>query len=533
MSADVVVIGAGLNGLVAAGYLARAGRRVVVLERRSVAGGAHVTTEFAPGFRCNEALDDAGWIPPRIVHDLDLAAHGLRLVLPGNRMLVPAGDGAWLSLRASPAETARELVRFSSADAAAWPAFAQRMSAMAGFLEKTYGDDAPNVDASSAADLLGLLHTGMGLRRMGKAAMVDLLRTAPMSAGELLDDVFTGDALKGALAAEGVRHLLQGPRSGGTSFVLLHHQVGRPAGVLWSHLVPDGGVGALADALVASVRAAGGEVRLNAPVARIAMRDGIATGVALASGEEIAARQVVSSADPRTTMLSLADPTQLPPELVRSVRNIRFKGAWAKVNLALDSLPVFPGVSADDLGDAAVLRVANSIAHVEHAYDDAKYGRQSELPWLDVRIPSLRESGFAPAGKHVLSVHVQFTPYHLRDGGWTDAARRTLGDRVVHMLDELAPGLASLVRHRQVLTPRDLETEFALPEGNAYHGEMTLDQVLFMRPVPECSRYATPVRNLFLCGSGSHPGGGIAGGAGANAARGVLKGPVATASRTR
>ena len=524
MTSDVVVIGAGLNGLVAAAYLARAGRRVIVLERRAMAGGAHATTEFAPGFRCNEALDDAGWIPPRIVRELDLAAHGLRLVSPGNRILAAAGDGAWLSLRGSLADTFEPLRKFSHADSVAWRPFAERLRTMAAFLEQVYAQEAPNVDSSSVTDLLGLLRAGLGLRRMGKAAMVDVLRTAPMSVGELLDDTFESDVLKGALAAEGVRHLFQGPRSGGTSFVLLHHQVGRPAGVFWPDQVPAGGVGALADALVASVRAADGEVRLNAAVARITMRDGVATGVVLDSGEEIVARQVVSSADPRTTMLSLADPSQLAPELVRSVRNIKFKGAWAKVNLALDSLPLFVGVSAEELREAAIIRISPSVNHVERAYDNAKYGRVSSEPWLDVRIPSLRDATFAPVGKHVMSVHVQFAPYQLRDGGWTDAARTALGNTVLATLESHAPGLSGLVRHQQVLTPLDLERSFALPEGSAYHGEMTLDQILFMRPIPQFSRHSTPVPGLFICSSGSHPGGGIAGGAGIQAARRMLSG---------
>jgi phytoene dehydrogenase-like protein len=523
MSYDAVIIGAGLNGLVTAGYLARGGLRVLVLERRATLGGSTVTTEFAPGFRVDSCRHDAGWLSPRIASDLDLARHGLELLPSGGSVLALLAAGGYLRLDSDPARAAQAIERLSPADAAKWPAFTQRIARLAGFLEALYAAPAPNIDASSPSDLLGLLDLGRRLRRLGKTEMVELMRTVPMSAAELLDDWFENDALKGVVGARAITHMCQGPRSGGTAFVLLHHQVGRNAGAFHEAVTARGGIGGIATALAAAARAAGAEIRSGAEVTRIATRDGRASGVVLASGEEIAAGRVISSADPRCTFLTLCDPSQLAPEFVRAVRHIKYKGAWAKVNLALGALPAFEGAAGDDARLADTLVISPSLTYLERAYDDAKYGRVSDRPYLQARIPSLGDPSLAPAGKHVMSIHMQYAPYRLREGVWDAQARAALGDRVVATLAEFMPSLPAAVLHREVLTPLDLETGFSLPEGHAYHGELTLDQILFMRPVAGWSRHATPVPDLYLCGSGTHPGGGIAGAAGANAARRVLK----------
>jgi len=521
---DAIVIGAGLNGLTTAAYLARGGMRVLVLERRDIVGGSAVTEEFAPGFRCDTARHDVGWIPLRIIRDLGLNdRHGLRLVSWAGEVVAPTRDGEFLLLQGIAERTADALRRFSPADAGRWPAFAARVTKLAGFLERVYAGPAPQVDSSSLTDLARLLRLGLGLRGLGKKDMVEFLRSATMSVAEFLDDAFECDALKGVLGAQGVTHLCQGPRAGGTAFVYLHHQVGRYPGAFRTTLFPLGAIGELARALADAARAAGAEVRTGAAVTRIAMRDARASGVVLASGEEIAARRVVSSADPRQTFLALCDPALLEPDFVRAVRNIRYRGVWAKVNLALAELPRIPGLPADGKSAGSIV-ISPSLDYLERAYDDAKYGRVSGHPYLEARIPTLTDPSLAPKGRHVMSVHVQYAPYHLRGGTWDAAARDALGDRVVATLGEYAPDLPGKVLHRQVLTPLDLEREFSLPEGHAYHGEMTLDQILWMRPVPECSRHGTPVRGLFLCGSGTHPGGGIAGGAGAGAARAILNG---------
>jgi phytoene dehydrogenase-like protein len=525
VSYDAIVIGAGINGLVTAAYLAKAGVRVLVLERRDCIGGTAVTEEFAPGFRCDVARHDVGWISPRILQDLQLRGHGLQLWSSNGEVIAPTREGDALVLNAGPTRTADTLRRFSQADANRWPAFEDRIAKLAGFLEELYAESVPGIDASSLNDLARVAQLGLRLRGLGKADMVELLRTLPMSIAELVDDWFECDLLKGMLGAQGVMHLCQGPRAGGTAFNFLHHTVGRQKGGFRTTSYPLGGIGALARAIAASARASGAEIRTGAHVTRIAMELSRATGVVLASGEEIDARRVVSSADPRQTFLALCDPTQLEPEFVNEVGHIRYRGVWAKVNLALAELPRFPRLSAG-ARDSTSIVISPNLDYLERAYDDAKYGRVSEHPWLEARMLTLLDQSLAPAGKHVMSVHVQYAPYHLREGTWDDAARTALGDRVVATLAGYAPNLSGAVLHRQVLTPLDLEQRFALPEGNAYHGEMTLDQVLFMRPVPACSRYRTPVRNLYLCGSGSHPGGAIAGGAGANAAQQILKDPL-------
>jgi phytoene dehydrogenase-like protein len=525
---DAVVIGAGVNGLVAAAYLAKAGQRVLVLERRDVVGGTAVTEEVFPGFRFDTCRHDAGWLSPRIVRDLKLKRHGLEMLDVDASVFAPhpgGGRNDYLLLHHDPQRSAALIRKHSPSDAAKWPAFAERVARLAGFLRAAYTAAAPAVDATSTADLLSLAGLGTRLRLLGRNAMVDLLRTVPMSVGEVLDDWFDTDILKGVIGARGVTAMLQGPRSGGTAFVLLHHQVGRPVGAFRAPAVVRGGVGNLARALAAAATAFGAEVRTGVEVARLAVQGGRVTGVVLRSGDEVAARRVVSGADPRRTFLDLCDPARLEPEFVRAVRNVRYRGAWAKVNLALGTLPTFTALRGD--GSETSLRgtisISPSLTYLERAYDDAKYGRVSERPLLEIRIPSLADPTLAPAGRHVMSIEVQYVPYHLRDGGWDDSARNALGDRVLETLAAYAPDLPGAVLHRQVLTPRDLESVFSLTEGHAYHGELTLDQILFMRPVAGWSRYRTPVRDLYLCGAGTHPGGGIAGGSGANAVREILK----------
>jgi len=523
VSYDAIVIGAGLNGLTAAGYLGKGGRKVLVVERRDVVGGPHVTSEFAPGFRVDNCLHDVGALSTRVVRDLGLLDRGLKLLSVGGPMLAPDGKGRVLQLSTAPERLAESIKPFSTRDAGKAVAFGMHISKLAAFLAATYDAPTPSIDVGSMSELFHALGLGMKLRKLGKQDMVAMLRTAPMSVAELLDDWFESDVLKGAIGAAGITHLCQGPRAAGTAFVLLHHVIARAPKSGYLNVIPLDGVGAVALALADAARAFGAEIRTGAAVSHISMKDGRANGVVLASGEELTARRVVSSADPGSTFLKLCDPSKLEPEFVRAVRHIRYRGVWAKVNLALDTLPVLTGVNAQEMKLARTgVTISPSLDHLERAYDDAKYGRVSARPYLDVRIPTLINDRFAPAGKHVMSVHVQYAPYHLKSGAWDAAARAAVGDRVISTLGEYFPNIASSVLHREVFTPLDLEAEFGMPEGNAYHGEMTLDQILFMRPTPACSKYSTPVRDLFLCGSGSHPGGAIAGGAGANAARAIL-----------
>jgi phytoene dehydrogenase-like protein len=523
-SYDVIVIGSGLNELVAAGLLAKAGRRVLVLESRAALGGAMVTEELAPGFRVDACAHDAGWLSPRIVQALELERHGLALLESPVTSFTPAADGAPLVLWRDQARTVESIRRRSPADAGKWPEFAARMGRLAGFLEHAYSAPPPRPVSTRPADLLALLGVGLRLRGLGRKEMVELLRVLPMPVVDLLDEWFADDALKGTLGASGISHLFQGPRSAGTAFLMLHHQVGRPAGCFRARTTARGGVGGVVEALAAAARRWGAEIRNGAEASRILVRDGRASGVALQSGEEISARAVASGVDPRRTFLDLVDPAESDPEFLRAVQHIKSRGVWAKVNLALDGLPEFTSLPGDGPHLGGVILISPTLDYLERAYDAAKHGGVSSRPYLEAVIPSLADPGLAPAGKHVMSVAVQFVPYRLKDGPWTDARREALGDSVVNLLAEHAPNLKGLIRHRQVFTPVDLEARYGLPQGQLYQGELTLDQALFMRPVPGWAHSATPIAGLYLCGSGSHPGGGIAGGAGALAARAILKG---------
>jgi phytoene dehydrogenase-like protein len=512
---DAIVVGAGLNGLVAAAYLARGGRRVLVLESRDAVGGTAVTEELAPGFRCDTLQHDVGWLPDDLVADLGL--DGVELLRPDPPVVTPLGGGRSLSLSRDPARTAAALRAFSPADAGRWEEFHRRMTRLAGFLQALYVEPPPQPLRMGLRDLPTVLGHGRRFRALGKQGMVDLLRVLPMSVAELLDDWFETDALKGMLAAGAVPGLQHGPRAGGTAFGLVHHLVG--LGGFRTRAVVRGGVGALAQALADAARRHGAEIRTGANVRGVIVRGGRTAGVALAAGEELPAATVVSALDPRTTLLGLVEPDALDPELIRAVRCIRFRGAIAKVNLALSAAPRFADV---EWAPGAAIAICPSLDYLERAYDHTKYGEMSAKPALEVRMPSASDASFAPAGKHVLSVLVQYAPYRL-DGGWTDAQRDALGDRVVATLAEHAPGLPASILHRQILTPADIEARWGLAEGNLYHGEPSLDQILFMRPLPGWSRYRTPVDGLYLCGPGTHPGGGLTGVAGRNAARVVLR----------
>jgi phytoene dehydrogenase-like protein len=521
MSVDTVVIGAGLDGLVAASVLTRAGKGVVLLEKRDDVGGVLSTGTIEKGFRCDTGVHEAGLLSPSLVRQLDLETHGLE-VLPGAGVVSLADEKDALHLPDDVAKAADSIRRYSTTDAARWPDFVKLVRELSGFLGELYDGPPPRIDADTFGEHLSMLSLGRRFRKLGSERMVALLRTLPMSVAEWLEDTFETDLLKGAMAAQGISRVTLGPRSGATSFVFLHHALGR-TGATGAPLTARGGVGAIAEAMSRSARAAGVSMRTGAIVREILMNGNRATGVRLDSGEVIESSAIVSTADARATFLELCDPARLDPDFVRAVRNIRYRGSWAKVNLSLDGLPRFGGPRLESAHLNGLIVVAPSIDYLEKAYDAAKYGGISARPYLEIRIPSLADSSLAPEGKHVMSVQVQYAPYRLRDGSWDGDARERLGDLVMSALEQYAPGTASLVRTRQVLTPRDLEEKYSLPEGDANHGELALDQVLFMRPVAGWSHYRSPIDGLFMAGRGTHPAGALAGGAGRLAAKSVLK----------
>ena len=522
VSYDTVVIGAGHNGLVTAAYLAKAGHKVLVLEQREVVGGAAATEEIFPGFKVDTGAHRIGGLSGTVVKGLALAGHGLELLDAEATAFLPVIEGTPLTLWRDPRKTADAIRKISPADADAWVPFTELVGKAASFLEAAWTSTPPDVTGTDLGDLMATAKLGMKLRRFGKRDMVEIMRILPMSVYELLGDWFESDLVKGAIAASAVSGLCQGPMGAGTVYTLLHHHVGAGQGVIRPTRRVRGGVGRLSEALAAACKAAGVEVRTSAPVERIIVEGRTAVGVVV-DGAEVRAQRVVSSADPRRTFFELMDPTEITPEFARKVGHIRYRGVCAKVHLALSGLPDFkcqPG-TGDHL--TGVISISPSLEYIERAFDAAKYGRVSERPYLEVSIPSLADPSVAPNGKHLMSIVFQYAPYALQDGEWDDAARSKVGDVAIETLAEYAPNVASLVEARHVLTPLDLEREYGLAEGNVYHGEMTLDQLLFMRPVPGASRYRAPTAGLYLCGAGTHPGGGVTGVPGFNAAREILK----------
>ena len=520
-SYDAIMIGGGHNGLVSAAYLARAGRKVLVLERRHVLGGAAVTEEVFPGFRFSVCSYVVSLLRPEIIRELDLPRHGLE-ILPLDGTFTPMPDGDHLWRMSDHAKTRREIYRHSPVDAEAYDEYAKAMVEMARFVKPILSMVPPDPFAYDVRGLGTLAFLGERFRRLPRAQQHSLLQLMTMSAADLLDQWFETDVLKATMSASGIIGTFLGVRSPGTAYVLLHHYMGEIDGAFRSWGFSRGGTGAISLAIAGAAREAGVEIRTEAPVARIRTRGGRAAGVVLPNGDEIDAPLVLSSADPRVTFQKLMEPAQLPAEFLAGVSRYKYRGSSGKVNLALDALPDFTCLPGSGAHLRGAISISPGVEYMERAYDDAKYGDFSRRPYIDMVIPSLTDPSVAPPGKHVLSCFVQYAPYKLREGTW-DEKREAFGDAVVDTISEYAPNLKQVIRHRQVLTPLDLEREWSLSEGNIFQGELSLEQLFFLRPVPGWARYRTPVAGLYLCGSATHPGGGIMGAPGRLAALEVLK----------
>lgn len=522
-SYDAIVLGGDANGLVAAGYLARAGLRVRLLEAREEPGAELSQTEVVPGFRCDTAVHDVGWIPPAILRDFGLASRGLTPLAPDPSVVAPQRDAPPLVLWREPAHTQEALRSHSSRDAERWPRFTALAHRLAGFLRRLYENSPPQPVFRGATEGVSLLPLAWHLRRLGPQDMMELLRVFPMSVAEWLDEWFENDLLKGTIGAGGITAIRQGPRSGGTAFVFLHHLVGADVGVLRPRGLIRGGAARFATAVAEAAEAMGATISYGEPVLQIITRDGQAQGVVLSDGEEIRGRCIVSSLDPHRTFIELVPGDQLDPHFARAVSNIKFRGSVGRVNLALERMPRFHGIDGDPSQLGGVISISPSLDYLERAYDRVKHGQHTHRPYLECVFPSLNDESLAPPGKHVMSITVQYVPLQSNATAWTGADSEALEQTVLETLSEYAPNLPDIIAGSEVLAPNDLATRFGMREGHVYRGELTLDQILFMRPLPGWSRYRTPIEGLFLCGPGCHPGGGIAGGAGLLAVREILR----------
>jgi phytoene dehydrogenase-like protein len=519
---DVIVIGGGHNGLTNAAYLAQAGKRVLVLERRHVLGGAAVTEEVFPGFKFSVCSYVVSLLRPEIIRDLDLPRHGLE-ILPLDGTFTPMPNGDFLWRVNDHGKTRREIARHSRLDAEAYEEFGKAMQAMCRFVKPILSMVPPDPSTLNPRELMKLLFLGRRFQGLSSEDKYNQVQLMTMSAVDFLDQWFETDVLKATMSASGIIGTFLGVRSPGTAYVLLHHYMGEIDGAFRSWGFSRGGTGAISNAIAAAAREAGAEIRTEAPITRIIVKNNRAQGVVLQNGDEIYGDVISSSVDPRLTFLKFIEENMLPSDFLEDVRRYKFRGSSGKVNIALDALPDFkclPGPGAHLRG---AISISPSVEYMEKAYDDAKYGNFSRRPYIDIVIPSLTDPSVAPPGKHVMSCFVQYAPYKLRPGLNWDDQREAFGNNVIETIVEYAPNLKSIILNKQVLTPLDLEREFGLSEGNIFQGELSLEQLFFLRPVPGYAQFRTPIKNLYMCGSATHPGGGIMGAPGRLAALEILK----------
>jgi phytoene dehydrogenase-like protein len=520
---DVIIVGGGHNGLVAAFYLAKAGYKPLVLERRSQVGGAAITEEFHPGYRCSTLAHNAGPLRPDIVRDMQLEKHGLRFTTPDVNTVSLTPDGRALVLYSDTKKAAQEITKWSVKDATSYGDFGVALGKIGRVIGEALLLTPPNIDSPNSGDLWGMLKTGRSIRNLGKKDLYRVLRWGPMAAADLVAEFFDTEPLRATIAARGIFGTFLGPWSAGSALVLMLRAAGdpTPAG---SVQFPTGGAGSIANAMAAAAKQAGAVIRTDAEIAEIRVKDGIATGVVLASGEEISARAIVSNADPKRTLMRLVDPSHLTPDFVQKIRNYRCMGTVAKINLALSTFPEFTALKAQANGNLLQGRVQISpeIDYLERAFDESKYGNFSRNPYIEMALPSLSDPSLAPAGKHVMSIYMQYAPYNLKSSDW-ETQRSLLGEEVAKTISKYAPNLPQIIVGQQIITPKDLEETYGLTGGHIFHGELALDQFFTMRPLLDWARYSTPIERLYLCGSGTHPGTGLTGGSGANAAREIVK----------
>lgn len=518
---DAIIIGGGHNGLIAAAYLARAGKKTLVLERREIVGGAAVTEEIFPGYRFTEFSYVVSLLRPEIIRDLELPKHGLK-ILPLPSTVTPLQDGDYLASWEDHDLTRRELYRHSPRDAEAADEYSRVMARAAKAIKPIISLVPPDPASLSWRDLQGLLKLGQYGASLSPTEICRIAKLLTQSAADLLDEWFEFDPLKGTKSASGIIGTFLGPRSPGTAYVLLHHYMGEIDGAFRAWGFAKNGTGGVSAAIASSARALGVEIKTSAPVSKVIVKGGRATGVALENGDEFHASVVMSAADPKRTFLQFVERQQLPGDLVTAVESFRVRGSSGKVNIALSELPDFTCLPGEGPIHRGAISISPSIDYIERAYDQAKYGQVSSEPYIDMVIPSMIDRDMAPPGHHVMSCFVQYAPYD-REGGWDDAAREAFGETVVSTIERYAPNIRRAIVGKQVITPKDIERIAGITGGNIFHGELLLHQLFFLRPAPQWADFRTPVKGYYFGASGAHPGGGVMGAAGKLAAQEILK----------
>ena len=526
---DAIIIGGGHNGLVAAAYLARAGKKVVVLERRHIVGGAAVTEEIFPGYKFTEFSYVVSLLRPEIIRDLELPKHGLKILpLPSTFTPTEGGRrGDYLAAWDDHDLTRQELYRHSPRDAEAYDEYARVMARAAKAIKPIINLIPPDPSSLSIRDLLGLLKVGQYAARLSEKELYMIAKLVTESSADLLEEWFETDALKGTKAASGIIGTFLGPRSPGTAYVLLHHYMGEIDGAFRAWGFAKNGSGGVSGSILNAAKALGVEIRVNAGVQQVKVKNGRAVGVVLENGDELDSKVVMSAADPKRTFLQFVDRKYFPDDFVTSIQNFRTRGSSGKVNIALSELPnftalPFEGKGADSVLHRGAVSISPSIDYIERAYDDAKYGQISKRPYLDMIFPSMIDPDMAPPGQHVMSCFVQYAPYDL-EGGWNDEKRNELGEAVISTIEEYAPNIRKCIVGMQVISPKDIEAIAGITGGNIFHGELLLHQIFFLRPTPQWADFRTPLKGYYFGASGAHPGGGVMGAAGMLAAKEILK----------
>jgi phytoene dehydrogenase-like protein len=523
---DAIIVGGGHNGLVAAGYLAKERLKVLVLERRPIVGGACVTEEIIPGYRVTRTSYVASLLLPEIIRDFRLKDYGFQVLVPEPHSLQPLPDGRGILWYADKEKRAREIAKFSPKDVENLDRFENELAEMQPFVDEILRTTPPMFPPHGLREMLGFAKLGRKMLKLGDRKLKLFLELMTSSCADYLGKRLESDAIQAFFAISGMIGTCVGPMTPGSAAVMLHHSIGgtiedQPGA--WGYV--KGGMGGLANAFLKSVQDLGVEVRTEAEVSRFLIENGVCRGVVLKNGDEIRARLVGSNLDPRLTFLQLTEKGALPEDFVAAIKDFSMQGSSIKVNCALSELPdwiCYPGKDAKAPHQGAMFEIGPSIEYLERAYDDLKYGYPSRKPMIDGNIASVLDDTLCPTGHHVMSLFVQYGPYHLKEGTWPEI-REKVGDTIIDTMAEYAPNIKKAIIAREVLSPWDLEQVFGLTEGNIFHGEMTPNQLFFMRPVPRWAQYRTPVRGLYLCGSGAHPGGGVMGAPGRNAAREILK----------